>query len=56
MTTSSYREAQQVAQSDANRYNRPMGIEKAREYGHEVFRVKMIPIDPLQRFGWENSG
>ena len=53
MTTTNYHEARLVAQVDANRYGRPMAIEKAREYGQEVFRVKMIPVDPAQRFGWE---
>jgi hypothetical protein len=48
-----YTAARAQAQSEANRFNRPMGIERAREFGREVFRVKMIPKNPAQRFGWE---
>ncbi len=32
-----------------------MAIEKAKEYGKTVFRVKMIPKDPKDRFGWETK-
>ena len=53
MTTTNYHEARLAAQVDANRYSRPMAIEKAREYGQEVFRVKMIPADTAKRAGWE---
>ena len=53
MTTTNYHEASQAAQADANRYRRPMAIERSWEYGHEVFRVKMVPIDPAYRSGWE---
>lgn len=48
-----YEHARQQAQADANRYHRPMGIERAREFGREVFYVRMIPVDPAKRFGWE---
>lgn len=48
-----YDDAYRQAQEDANKFNRPMGIEKADEYGRQVFRVQMIPKDPNQRFGWE---
>ena len=53
MTTTNYHEAQRIAQVDANRYGRPMAIEKATEYGRVVFHVKMLPIKPSDRFGWE---
>lgn len=53
MTTTNYHEARQAAQADANRFKRPMGVEKALEYGREVFRVKMLLTDPTKRFGWE---
>lgn len=50
---SDYHQAYQVAQAEANKYTRPMAIERATEYGRQVYRVKWIPIDPRQRFGWE---
>lgn len=46
-------EAHDRAQWDANHYGRPMGLEKAKEYGRTVYRVSMIPKRPDQRFGWE---
>ena len=48
-----YADARRAAQSDSDRLGRPMGIERACEFGREVFRVQMIPEDPQQRFGWE---
>lgn len=48
-----YSIARGVAELDATILCRPMGLEKAIEYGREVFRVKMIPKDPKRRFGWE---
>lgn len=50
---SDYQQAFQAAQADANTYARPMGIERATEYGRQVYRVKWIAVDPRQRFGWE---
>lgn len=48
-----YQTAYRMAQREANRLNRPIGIEKAREYGRTVYRVKLVPARPDQRFGWE---
>ena len=48
-----YHEAHAAAQADAQRFDRPMGLEKANEYGRTVYRVKMLPKDPAKRFGWE---
>lgn len=48
-----YHEAYEAARLDAVQFNRPMGLEAAREYGKIVYRVKMIPINPAQRCGWE---
>ncbi len=45
--------AHTAAQADANRFHRPMGIEKAKEYGRTVYRVAMLPIKPSDRYGWE---
>ncbi len=45
--------AHTAAVQDARQFNRPMGLERANEYGRTVYRVKMIPKDPGQRFGWE---
>lgn len=50
--SSDYHEAYQQAQADANTFCRPMALERANEYGKIVFRVKMLPIKPEQRFGW----
>ena len=50
---SDYKDAYKEAQIYANRLMRPMAIEKATEYGRVVFRVKMLPIKPSDRFGWE---
>jgi hypothetical protein len=48
-----YDTAFNAAVDDANMYNRPMGLEVAKEYGRRVWRVKMIPKLASQRFGWE---
>ena len=51
-----YREwsdARHYAQQDANRYQRPMGVEKQNHYGRIVFCVTTIPANPSKRFGWE---
>lgn len=48
-----YVEAAAEARHQAKFYHRPMGLEKAVEYGKTVYRVKMVPIDPSKRFGWE---
>lgn len=48
-----YYAAHAAALADARTFNRPMGLEKAREYGRTVYLVKMIPADPAKRFGWE---
>lgn len=50
-----YHEAYAAARKDAKQFNRPMGLEKAREYGKIVYRVKMLPIRADQRFGWETQ-
>lgn len=51
--SSDYREARERAQHDADTYQRPMGLERAVEFGRTVYRVKMIPVRAEQRFGWE---
>ncbi len=48
-----YHEAYRDAQRQANVYNRPMGLEKANEYGRTVYRIKMLPKLPKDRYGWE---
>ena len=48
-----YQEAYEQARKDAATYHRPMGLERATEYGRIVFRVNMVPKQPNQRFGWE---
>ncbi len=45
--------AREHAQAWANRLKRPMGVEKAKEYGRTVYRVAMLPIKASDRFGWE---
>jgi len=48
-----YHSAFAAAQADARLLKRPMGLERTIEYGCAVYRVKMIPINPQHRFGWE---
>ncbi len=50
-----YDAARARAEDAARTYNRPMGLERATEYGKTVYRVKMIPADPNKRQGWELS-
>ena len=52
-TFTDYHEAYEAARQDADLLHRPMGIEKAREYGRTIYRVKMLPKRADQRFGWE---
>lgn len=48
-----YHTAREHAQRDANEFGRPMGLERAREFNREMYRVKFVPVDPAKRFGWE---
>ena len=45
--------ARAYASQQARTLNHAMGVERASEYGREVYRVAMIPTRPDQRFGWE---
>lgn len=53
MVFSFYDVAVATARQLASAHQRPYGIERAREYGKDVWRVKMLPKDPRKRFGWE---
>lgn len=48
-----YTAAYNAARLDALWLNRPIGIERCREYARDIFRTHLLPIDPARRFGWE---
>lgn len=48
-----YHVAYNAAVRDANEYQRPIGLEKAKEYSTTVFRTFLLPKDPAKRFGHE---
>ena len=52
MTHTTWKAAHADAQARANEFRRDYGIEKAREYGHTVFRVFGLPR-PENRYGHE---
>lgn len=53
MPDAAYVEAYNKAREAANEFNRPMGLERAIEYGCTVYRIKWIPVNPQKRVGWE---
>lgn len=53
MFYTSYFDAYDAALAKAREMNRPVGLEACKEYGKSGFRVKLIPVDPDKRFGWE---
>lgn len=48
-----YHQAYEAARQCAIALQRPIGLEGAREFGRQVYRVKGIPADPAKRYGWE---
>ena len=52
-TFTDYHAAYEYARTQADTFTRPMGIEAATEYGRKVYRVKMLPKRPQDRYGWE---
>ena len=48
-----YHEAYAHALGKARELGRPVGIEAMCEYGRKGFSVKLVPVDPSKRFGWE---
>ena len=50
---SEYLKAHNHAVEQARKLGRCYGIEKMRQYGKNGYSVKMIPNNPILRFGWE---